>query len=100
MFKEEAFRAAANETLNMMKTLQKFRRLFKTDGGHLTSAGKAVILEGLRAGLSTNELASLLDVNPAVVRYHLRAHGAPGYGTGVPRRDAAHRHDEGMNEAA
>ena len=73
MFSEELFRGAASETLLMLERLEKFRRLFKTDGGHLTSAGKGVIFEGLRQGLTTGEIASLLDVQPAVVRYHIRA---------------------------
>jgi DNA-binding NarL/FixJ family response regulator len=73
MFSEDAFRSLATESLSMLQRLQTFRRLFKTDGGHLTSAGKAVIPEALKAGLSTGEIASLLDVAPAVVRYHIRA---------------------------
>jgi hypothetical protein len=73
MFSEDAFRSLAAETLSMLERLQLFRRLFKTEGGHLTGAGKAVIPEALKAGLTTAEIASLLDVAPAVVRYHVRA---------------------------
>ena len=73
MFNDESFRAAAAETLSMLHRLQVFRRLFKTEGGHLTAAGKAIIPEGLKAGLTTTEIATLLDVAPAVVRYHVRA---------------------------
>jgi len=73
MFDEDAFRRLADESLTILARLQTFRRLFKTEGGHLTGAGKAVIAEGHKAGLTTTEIANLLDVNTAVVRYHSRA---------------------------
>ena len=70
MFDERNFRRAAKDTMEMMKTLRKFRRLFKTDGGHLTKAGKEVIREGLRNGMTKAELADLLHVSSSAISYH------------------------------
>ena len=70
MFDEKAFRKVAKDIVAMRRTLQKFRSLFKTDGGHLTPAAKAVIEEGIRAGMKKSEIASLLDVTPAAISYH------------------------------
>lgn len=72
MFNEDSFRRLADETMQMLERLQTFRRLFKTEGGHLTNAGKAIIAEGYKSGMTTAEIVGLLDVNPAVVRYHSR----------------------------
>jgi hypothetical protein len=72
MLNEETFRRHAEETLALAVRLKQVRRLFKTEGGHLTGAGRALVAEGLKTGLSTTELAELLEVNPAVVRYHSR----------------------------
>ncbi|HEY0033594.1 MAG TPA: hypothetical protein VGB81_10040 [Devosia sp.] len=72
MFTEETFRSHADEVLMLAEQLGKARRLFKTEGGHLTQAGRAVVLEGQRQGLTTSEIASLLETTQAVVRYHLR----------------------------
>ena len=80
MFNEETFRRHAEETLALASQLNQVRRLFKTEGGHLTNAGRAVVAEGLKTGMITAELADLLEVNPAVVRYHSRqlGHSAQG----------------------
>ena len=72
MFTEDTFRRHATEVLALADQLAKARRLFKTEGGHLTQAGRALVLEGERQGLPTSEIADLLEVSPAVVRYHLR----------------------------
>jgi hypothetical protein len=72
MFTEDTFRRHAEEVLVLAEQLARARKLFKTEGGHLTQAGRAVVLEGERQGFGTGEIASLLDVTPAVVRYHLR----------------------------
>ena len=70
MFDEKAFRTVAKDTMSMMRTLRKFRSLFKTEGGHLTPAAKAVIKEGVKAGMKKTEIAALLDVSPAAISYH------------------------------
>lgn len=70
MFDERAFKKVAKDTLGMMRSLQKFRALFKTEGGRLTEAGKAIIAEGLRAGMKKTEIAALLDVSPSAISYH------------------------------
>ena len=72
MFTEDTFQRHATEVLALADQLARARRLFKTEGGHLTQAGRALVLEGDRQGLATSEIADLLEVNPAVVRYHLR----------------------------
>jgi predicted transcriptional regulator len=72
MFDENNFRRAARDTIKMMRTLTKLRALFKTDGGHLTNAAKAIISEGLRNGMTQSEIADLLSVSPAAISYHLR----------------------------
>ena len=72
MFDEKAFRSVAKDTMRMLRTLEKFRRLFKTEGGHLTKAGLAVIPEARRAGMSKAEIAELLQVSPAAITYHTR----------------------------
>jgi DNA-binding NarL/FixJ family response regulator len=74
MFDENAFRRHAAETLDLLASLQQFRSLFKTEGGHLTQAGKATVLQGLKSGMTSNEIADLLEVSPAVVRYHWKQH--------------------------
>jgi hypothetical protein len=74
MFDENAFRRHAAETLDLLASLQQFRSLFKTEGGYLTQAGKATVLQGLKSGMSPNEIADLLEVSPAVVRYHWKQH--------------------------
>ncbi len=70
MFDERNFRRAAKDTMRMMQTLRKFRRLYKTDGGRLTDAAKAAIQEGLRNGMSKTEIADLLSVSPSAISYH------------------------------
>jgi DNA-binding CsgD family transcriptional regulator len=72
IFDEANFRRAASDTMKMMRTLRKLRALFKTDGGHLTNAAKAVIKEGLRNGMTQSEIADLLSVSPAAISYHVR----------------------------
>jgi hypothetical protein len=72
MFTEDTFRRHAQEVLTLADQLAKARRLFKTEGGHLTQAGRSIVVEGERQGLATSEIADLLEVSPAVVRYHLR----------------------------
>jgi hypothetical protein len=52
---------------NVVEDLELFLQLLKTDGGHLTEAGKAVIREGLARGVRNKELAELLSVSPAAV---------------------------------
>ena len=92
MFNEDTFRRHAEETLALSSKLKQVRRLFKTEGGHLTNAGRAVVSEGLKTGMSTAELAELLEVNPAVIRYHSRQqhHSAQGELRLRPaRRDAS-----------
>ena len=69
-FDDQAFEKAAKEARKMARTIRKFRALFKTDGGHLTPGGKAVIKEGLRAGMTKSEIAALLGVSPAAISYH------------------------------
>jgi hypothetical protein len=80
MLNEETFRRHAEETLALAARLRQVRRLFKTEGGHLTGAGRGLVAEGLKTGLSTAELAELLEVNPAVVRYHSRQLQQPVHG--------------------
>ncbi|WP_127753380.1 hypothetical protein [Devosia sp. 1566] len=75
MFNETTFRRHAEETLALSARLKQVRRLFKTEGGHLTNAGRAIVAEGLKQGMTTADLAELLEVNPAVVRYHARQLG-------------------------
>lgn len=75
MFNETTFRRHAEETLGLAARLKQVRRLFKTEGGHLTNAGRAIVAEGLKQGMTTTDLAELLEVNPAVVRYHARQLG-------------------------
>lgn len=70
MFNEDNFRKAAADTLKMMRTLRRLRALFKTDGGHLTNAAKAVIDEALQVGMKKTEIADLLGVTPAAISYH------------------------------
>ncbi len=72
MFTEDTFKRHAQEVLALADQLAKARRLFKTEGGHLTQAGRSIVIEGERQGLTTGEIADLLEVSPAVVRYHLR----------------------------
>jgi DNA-binding MarR family transcriptional regulator len=72
MFDEANFKRAASDAMKMARTLRKMRALFKTDGGHLTNAAKAVITEGLRNGMTQTELADLLSVSPAAISYHVR----------------------------
>ena len=75
MFTVDSFHRHAEEAMALADQLLKVRRLFKTEGGHLTQVGRALVIEGERQGLATGEIAALLEVNPAVVRYHLRHRG-------------------------
>jgi DNA-directed RNA polymerase specialized sigma24 family protein len=72
MFNETAFRRHAQAAVTLADQLAKLAKLMKTEGGHLTNAGRALVLEADRQGLGTGEIAAMLEVNPAVVRYHLR----------------------------
>lgn len=78
MFTEDTFQRHATQVLELADQLARARRLIKTEGGHLTQAGRALVIEGERQGMSTGEIASLLEVSQKVVRYHLRnqQHGA------------------------
>lgn len=53
-----------------MRTLHQFQSLLKTDGGHLTEAGKAVMRGALESGMSKGEVAELLSVSAAAISYH------------------------------
>ncbi len=46
MFTEDTFRRHAQEVLTLADQLAKARRLFKTEGGHLTQAGRSIVVEG------------------------------------------------------
>lgn len=72
MFDERAFRRVAKDLMKMRRTIEKFRTLYKTPGGHLTDAAKAIIPEGLKAGMSKVEIADLLQVHPSAISYHTR----------------------------
>jgi lysophospholipase L1-like esterase len=61
---------ARNVTTEMVEALERLRGLLKTDGGHLTQAGRAVIQEGLARGLKNKDLAELLSVSPAAISRH------------------------------
>ena len=90
MFTEDTFRRHAEEVLALAEQLGRARRIFKTEGGHLTQAGRAVVFEGQRQGLTTSEIASLLETTQAVVRYHLRQQ----------HKDAEPRHNFETHQAA
>ncbi|MBV8135662.1 MAG: hypothetical protein JO121_08500 [Deltaproteobacteria bacterium] len=57
----------------MEDTLRQLSGLLKTDGGHLTPAGIAVMNEGLNRGMSQSQVARLLSVSPAAISYRTRA---------------------------
>ena len=60
----------ARQILEMDRDLGTLRSLLKSEGGRLTPAGRAVIRQGLQAGLQQAKIARLLEITPAAVSYH------------------------------
>ena len=65
-------RRATREMNKVITKLNRLQKLYKTDGGHLTDAAKAIIQEGLNNGMTKREIADLLEVNPSAISYHTR----------------------------
>ena len=60
----------ARQLIRMNRKQRMLAALFKTDGGHLTPAGKAIIQQGIEMGIAQSKIAGLLDITPAAVSYH------------------------------
>jgi hypothetical protein len=69
---ERELKTFSRNLIVMNRKLQIFRSLIKTEGGHLTPAGKAILQQGLGAGMQKSRIAHLLEISPAAVTYRAR----------------------------
>ena len=57
-------------TMTIKESLKLYRSLAKTNAGRLTPAGRALVDQGLKAGMARITIAKLLRITPSAVTYH------------------------------